>query len=104
MGSNPAGVTSNSRGRLIRKLLIAAAGTAALLMVGACASGTGLSAGLTTRMDRPGANPLRVGGIAVSWLVLLGLGLWAILIAYQSPPISTGVTLPTGRSAAVGTP
>lgn len=55
-------------------------------------------------MDRPGANPLRVGGIAVSWLVLLGLGLWAILIAYQSPPISTGVTLPAGRSAAVGTP
>ena len=56
MGSNPAGVTTNARGRLIRKLLIAAAGTAALLMVGACASGTGLSAGLTTRMDRPGAN------------------------------------------------
>jgi uncharacterized protein YkwD len=25
-------------------------------MVAACASGTGLSAGLTTRMDRPGAN------------------------------------------------
>lgn len=54
-------------------------------------------------MDRPGANPLRVGGIAVSWLVLLGLGLYAILIAYQAPPISTGVTLPAGRSAAAGT-
>lgn len=52
-------------------------------------------------MDRPGANPLRVGGIAISWLVLLGLGLYAILIAYQAPPISGGgVTLPAGRSAA----
>ncbi|MGQ0660039.1 MAPEG family protein [Sphingosinicella sp.] len=52
-------------------------------------------------MDRPGANPLRVGGIGVSWLVLIGLGLHAILIAYQAPPISTGVTLPAARSAAV---
>jgi uncharacterized membrane protein YecN with MAPEG domain len=55
-------------------------------------------------MDRSGANPLRVGGIAISWLVLLGLGGYAILIAYQAPPISTGVTLSTGRSAAVGAP
>jgi uncharacterized membrane protein YecN with MAPEG domain len=54
-------------------------------------------------MDRPGANPLRVGGITVSWLVLLAMGGYAILIAYQSPPISTGVTLPAGRSAAFGT-
>ena len=55
-------------------------------------------------MDRPGANPLRVGGIAISWLVLLGLGGYAILLAYQAPPISTGVTISTGRSTAVGTP
>ena len=55
-------------------------------------------------MDRPGANPLRVGGIAASWLVLLGLGFHAILIAYQAPPISAGLTLPAGRSAAVGQP
>ena len=56
-------------------------------------------------MDRPGANPLRVGGIAISWLVLLGLGGYAIFLAYQAPPISRGgVTLPAGRSAAVGTP
>ena len=44
-------------------------------------------------MDRPGANPLRVGGIAISWLVLLGLGGYAILIAYQSPPISRGMRI-----------
>lgn len=50
-------------------------------------------------MDRAGANPLRVGGIAASWLVLLGLGIYAILIAYQAPPISSSVTLPVGRSA-----
>lgn len=50
-------------------------------------------------MDRPGANPLRVAGIGLSWLVLLGLGAYAILIAYQAPPISSGVTLPPMRSA-----
>lgn len=56
-------------------------------------------------MDRAGANPLRVGGIAISWLVLLGLGGYAILLAYQAPPISRGgIPLPAGRSAAVGTP
>ncbi len=55
-------------------------------------------------MDRPGANPLRVGGIAISWLVLLGLGGYAILLAYQAPPISSSVTLPAGRSASVGAP
>ena len=38
-------------------------------------------------MDRPGANPMRVVGISVSWAVLLGLGIYAIAIAYQSPPL-----------------
>lgn len=55
-------------------------------------------------MDRPGANPLRVGGIGISWLVLLGLGTYAIMLAYQAPPISSGVTLPTGRSTTAGRP
>ena len=51
-------------------------------------------------MDRPGANPLRVGGIAISWLVLLGLGGYAILIGYQSPPIpGGGVDISPGRTA-----
>ena len=36
-------------------------------------------------MDRPGANVLRVAGIALSWLVLLGLGAFAIYLAYTSP-------------------
>lgn len=52
-------------------------------------------------MDRPGANPLRVGGIAVSWAVLLGLGIYAILLAYQSPPLQGRLQIPTGRQAAV---
>jgi hypothetical protein len=51
-------------------------------------------------MDRPGANPLRVGGIAVSWTVLIGLGVYAILLAYQSPPIRGGFELSPGRQAA----
>ena len=38
-------------------------------------------------MDRPGANLLRVGGISLSWLVLLGLGAVAIYLAYTSPSL-----------------
>ncbi|HTU09496.1 MAG TPA: MAPEG family protein [Allosphingosinicella sp.] len=41
-------------------------------------------------MDRPGANLLRVAGISLSWLVLLGLGGFAIYLAYTSPPIFGG--------------
>ncbi len=55
-------------------------------------------------MDRQGANPLRVGGISLSWAVLLGLGIYAILIAYQSPPIHRGIQLSPGRQASVHTP
>jgi uncharacterized membrane protein YecN with MAPEG domain len=50
-------------------------------------------------MDRPGANPLRVGGIAASWIVLLGLGTYAVLIAYRSPPIQSGIQISPGRAA-----
>jgi uncharacterized membrane protein YecN with MAPEG domain len=50
-------------------------------------------------MDRPGANPLRVGGISVSWLVLLGLGAYAISIAYRAPPIHGGIQISPGRTA-----
>jgi uncharacterized membrane protein YecN with MAPEG domain len=49
-------------------------------------------------MDRPGANPLRVGGITISWLVTLGLGIFAILLAYQAPPIRSGVQISPGRT------
>ena len=38
-------------------------------------------------MDRPGANILRVAGITLSWLVLLGLGGFAIYLAYTSPSL-----------------
>ena len=38
-------------------------------------------------MDRPGGNMLRVGGIGISWLVLLGLGAFAIYLAYTSPSL-----------------
>lgn len=56
-------------------------------------------------MDRPGANPLRVGGIALSWAVLLGMAGYAIALAYQSPSISgggEGIQISPGRSAANG--
>ena len=50
-------------------------------------------------MDRQGANPLRVGGIGISWAVLIALGGYAIFIAYQSPPIRGGLDLSPGRTA-----
>jgi uncharacterized protein len=50
-------------------------------------------------MDRAGANPLRVGGVTISWLVLLGLGIYAIALAYQSPPIHRGFQTVPERSA-----
>jgi hypothetical protein len=50
-------------------------------------------------MDRTGANPLRVGGITLSWLVLLGLGAYAIVIAYRAPPIHSGIQISPGRTA-----
>ena len=50
-------------------------------------------------MDRAGANPLRVGGIGISWIVLLGLGLYAIVLAYQAPSISRGFDISPSISA-----
>ena len=50
-------------------------------------------------MDRPGANLLRVAGIGISWTVLLGLGIYAILLAYQAPPISRATQTAPMRSA-----
>jgi len=52
-------------------------------------------------MDRPGANWMRVTGVAISWAALLALGLYAILLAYQSPPIRGGIQLSPGRTAAL---
>ena len=50
-------------------------------------------------MDRTGANWMRVGGISISWIVLLGLGIYAVILAYQSPPIRGGFQLSPGRTA-----
>ena len=50
-------------------------------------------------MDRPGANALRVTGISLSWLILLGLAGYAIFLAYQSPPIRGGIDVPASRRA-----
>lgn len=33
-------------------------------------------------MDRPGANWMRIGGVAASWLILLGLAGYAIMLSY----------------------
>ncbi len=54
-------------------------------------------------MDRPGANPLRVGGILISWVILLALGAHAIALAYQSPPLKGGIEISPGRSASLTT-
>lgn len=50
-------------------------------------------------MDRPGANPLRVGGISLNWAVLLGFGIYAIILAYQSPPIRRGFQISPDHQA-----
>jgi len=53
-------------------------------------------------MDRPGANAFRGLGILLTLLVQLGLGIWAILIAYQSPAIHGGTLIPPGRTVSIG--
>jgi hypothetical protein len=43
-------------------------------------------------MERPGANPLRAGGMIVTWAVLVGLAAYALAIPYldrnKAPAIS----------------
>ncbi|HYI49677.1 MAG TPA: MAPEG family protein [Allosphingosinicella sp.] len=52
-------------------------------------------------MDRPGANWMRVSGISLSWLVLLGLAGWALSFAYRdaAPASAPGVQISPGRKA-----
>lgn len=50
-------------------------------------------------LERPGANPIRVGSIAVSWLVLLGLGAYAIAIPYLERTVPPPVTYASSLSA-----
>ena len=51
-------------------------------------------------MERPAPNLLRMGGIAVSWLCLLGLAAYALSIPYlqrsESAPVSYASSAPGG--------
>jgi uncharacterized membrane protein YecN with MAPEG domain len=42
-------------------------------------------------MDRPAPNPLRAGGIIGTWVILLGLSIYALTIPYLTPasPVTT---------------
>lgn len=54
-------------------------------------------------MDRPGANALRIVGMILTWLPLLGLGAYAIATPYFAPPEIDGIRVaqgvPANRSA-----
>jgi uncharacterized membrane protein YecN with MAPEG domain len=52
-------------------------------------------------MDQASPSRLRLVGMVTSTLVLLGLGIYAIVIAYQSPPIRGGIQISPARQAAV---
>ncbi len=50
-------------------------------------------------LQRPGANLLRAGGIGLTWLVLLGLSIWAAVIGY-----SVATAAPAARPVIIGAP
>lgn len=50
-------------------------------------------------MDRRGPNPLRVGGVLVTWLVLIGLAGAAIWLAAQQPRPAVGSEASAARTA-----
>ena len=41
-------------------------------------------------MDRPAPNPLRIGGILVTFLALLGLAIYAIVLSYTAMSTASG--------------
>lgn len=51
-------------------------------------------------MDRPGANALRVGGVSLCWLVLLGLAVYAIYLSYAARPQVRHIEAPAVRADA----
>jgi uncharacterized protein len=53
-------------------------------------------------MDAAAPRLLRAIGMMTTAIVIVLLAGYAIFIAYQAPPLSTGVTLPAGRSASAG--
>ncbi len=50
-------------------------------------------------MDRPGANPLRVGGVVVSWVVILAFAAYAILLVYLAPAPQSGIEFSPAQTA-----
>ncbi|MGI4730656.1 MAG: MAPEG family protein [Janthinobacterium lividum] len=44
-------------------------------------------------MVRPAPNPLRAGGIGVTWLVLAALAIWGVAIARQAPHVAPHETV-----------
>lgn len=50
-------------------------------------------------MDRPAPNALRMGGAAVTWLVLLGLAAYALYLPYEQRSLPAPVTY-AGQEAA----
>jgi uncharacterized membrane protein YecN with MAPEG domain len=53
-------------------------------------------------MERPAPHPLRVGGMAATWLGLLGLGAYALVLAY-SKPRESAITYAAADQAAAST-
>jgi hypothetical protein len=51
-------------------------------------------------MERPAPNALRMGGVAITWLCLLGLAVYALVLPYlersQPAPISYAMSAPKG--------
>lgn len=51
-------------------------------------------------MVRPAPNPLRAGGIVVTWAVLAALAIWAVAVARQlPPPAAHGIPVEATRGA-----
>jgi hypothetical protein len=50
-------------------------------------------------MDRAGPNALRIGGVSLSWLVLLALAAWAIAIPYLERDQRPGLQLEPARTS-----
>ena len=50
-------------------------------------------------MDRPGANALRLVGVTLSWLVLLGLAGFALMLAYTEQSNRRAIEAPPMHSA-----
>jgi uncharacterized protein len=50
-------------------------------------------------MDAKGVSKLRMIGISLSWVLLLALAVWAIVLSYQSPGLRGGLQLTPARAA-----